>query len=123
VEFESRGVQGWASIVREGTPHGRTVAPHDFGFRVAPAFETPFDGAYTTDTLFQFFLGMAVGVINGLRGLAEIMEVTELVWHIGEHLRDGTADGQLAVRNETNNRHLHGLAYCPEQYCQVLLGR
>ena len=123
MEFEPRGVQGWASIVREGTAHGRTVAPYDFGFRVTPSFEAPFDGAYPTDTLFQFFLGMAVGFIDGLRGLAEIMEVTELVWHLGEHLRDGTADGQLAVRNDADNRHLHGLPHGPEQYGEVRLGR
>ena len=40
---------------------------------------------------------MAVGFLNGLRGLIEIMEVTELVRHREEHLRDGTADGQLAI--------------------------
>jgi hypothetical protein len=123
VEFESRGVQGGASIIRESTAHGRTVAPHDFGFRVTPAFEAPFDGADPADTLFQFFLGMAVGVINGLRGLTEIMEVTQLVWHIGEHLRDGTADGQLAVRHDADNRHRQGLTHCPEQYGEVRVGR
>ena len=87
MEFEPRGFQGWASIVREGTPHRRTVAPHDFGFRVAPSFKAPFDGTYPTDTLFQFFLGMAVGFIDGLRRFAEIMEVTQLVWHIGTRPR------------------------------------
>jgi hypothetical protein len=65
---------------------------------------------------------MAVGFINGLRRLTEIMEVTQLVWHIGEHLRDGAADGELAVRNDADNRHLHGLTYCPEQDSQVPLG-
>jgi hypothetical protein len=66
---------------------------------------------------------MAVGFINGLRGLLEIMEVTELVWHHGEHLRDGTAEGSLAVRNNPNDRHLHGLLDCAKQDGQVLLGR
>ena len=79
MEFEPRGLQGWASIIRKGTPHGRTVAPHDCGFRIAPSFEAPFNGAYPTDPLFEFFLGMAIGVINGLRRLAQIMEVTQLL--------------------------------------------
>jgi len=122
VEFEARGFQRGASIVCEGTPHSRTVAPHDFGFRVAPSFEAPFDGTYPTDTLFQFFLGMAIGFINGLRRFTEIMEVTKLVWHSREHLRDGTADGKLAVRNDTDNRHLYGLPHRPEQFCQVRVG-
>jgi hypothetical protein len=58
-----------------------------------PSCEAPFNGADPTDTLFECLLGMAVGVINRLRCLAEIMEVTQLVGHIGEHLRDGIADG------------------------------
>ena len=66
---------------------------------------------------------MAVGVINRLRCLAEIMEVTQLVWHIGEHLRDGPADGQLAVRHDADNRHRHGLPHAPEQDGEVRLGR
>jgi hypothetical protein len=123
VEFEPRGFQGWASIIGEGTPHGRTVAPHDFGFRITPAFEAPFNGADPTDTFFEVFLGMAVSVINGLRCLAEIMEVTQLVWHIGEHLRDGTAEGQWAVRHDADNRPLQGLTHCPEQYGEVRWGR
>jgi len=40
---------------------------------------------------------MAVGFLNELRGLMEIMEVTKLVRHREEHLRDGTADSQLAI--------------------------
>jgi hypothetical protein len=123
MEFEPRGFEGWTSIVRECTAHGRTVAPHHVGFRVAPSCEAPFDGAYPADPFFQFFLGMMVSFIYGLCGLTEIMEVTELVGHLGEHLCDGTADGELAIRNDSDNRHLHGLPHRPEQACQVRLRR
>jgi hypothetical protein len=88
-----------------------------------PSFEAPFNGAYPADTFFACFLGMAVGVIPRLRCLAEIMEVTQVVWHIGEHLRDGTAEGELAVRHEADNRHLHVLTHGPEQDGEVRLGR
>ena len=123
MECAPRSVQGWASLVRERTAHGRTVAPHDFRFRVAPSFEAPFDRADPADTLFEFFLGMAVGFIHGLCGLTEVMEVTAWVWHLGEHLRHGTADRQWAIRNDTGNRHRHGLTHRAEQDCQVRLGR
>lgn len=103
--------------------HGRTVAPHDFGFRVAASCEPPCNGAYPPHTLLQCFLGMAVGFIHGLRRLAEIMGVTVVVWHSGEHLRDGTADGPLAVRNDADNRHSHGVTDRPEQDCEVRWGR
>jgi hypothetical protein len=123
MECEPRGVQGWASIVRERTAHGGTVAPHHVGCRGTPSCEAPFDGAYPADPLLQCFLGMAGGFIHGLRGLLEIMEVTEWVWHRGAHLRDGTAEGPLAVRNTPNERHLHSLLYRAQQDRQVLLGR
>ena len=123
MEFEPRGVQGWASIIREGTADRGTVPSRHLGFRTVPSFEAPFDGAYPTDTLLEFFLGMAVGIVNGLRRLAKIMEVTQLVWHLGEHLRNGTADGQLAVRHHADNRHLQVLTHGPEQCGEVGLGR
>jgi hypothetical protein len=123
VECEPRGVQGWAAIIREGTPHGRTGAPHDFSFRIMPSCEAPFHGAYPADTLFACFLGMAVGVIHRLRCLAEIMEVTQLVWPIGEHFRDGTAEGELAVRHDADHRPRHVLTHAPEQDGEVRGGR
>jgi hypothetical protein len=50
-------------------------------------------GRAPTDTLCECLLGMAVGVINRLRCLAERMAVPQLVGHIGAHRRAGTADG------------------------------
>ena len=123
MEFEPRGFQGWTSIIREGTPHGCTVAPHDFGFRITPSFEAPFDGADPTHTLFEFFLGMTVGIVDGLGCLAEVMEVTQLVGHMREHFCNGTADGQLAIRNEADNRYRQALPHGPEQDGEVRLGR
>jgi hypothetical protein len=66
---------------------------------------------------------MAVGFIDGRGGLAEVMKVTALVWHIGAHLRDGTAEGPLAIRNDADKRHRHVLTHGPEQYGEVGLGR
>ena len=123
MEFEPRGFQRRSSIVREGTAYGRTVASDDLGFRVAPSCEPPFDGADSSHTLLQFFLRMAVSFINRFCRLTEIMEVAELVGNMGEDRRDGTTDGQLAVLNDADNRHLHGLTHRPEQSCQVRLGR
>jgi hypothetical protein len=123
MEFEPRGVQGGPSIIREGTAdRGTVTAPH-LGFRTAPSCEASFDGAYPANTLLEFFLGMTVSLINGLGCLAEVVEVTQLVRHIGEHVGDGTADRELAVRNDAYDRYRQGLAHRPEQDCQVLMGR
>jgi hypothetical protein len=106
----------------EGTPDGATVAPAHLGFAITPPCQTPFYGAHPTDMLLQCFLRMPVSLVDGLCGFAEVMEVTQLVGHIREHSCDGTADGELAVRNDAYNRDRHGLPHRPEQACQVLLG-
>jgi hypothetical protein len=105
VELKPRGFQGWASIIREGTPHGRTVAPHDFGFRVTPSFEAPFDGAYPTDTLLECFLRMPVRLVDGFRGFMEGMTGTELVRHLGSSMGYGAAHGELPIGDHSCHGH------------------
>ena len=83
MEFEARGFQRRPAIVREGTPHGRTVTPDDRGCRVVPPFEIPFDGAHPANPLLEFFLRMPVRLVEGFRSFMQVMEVTELVRHLG----------------------------------------
>jgi hypothetical protein len=123
VECEPRGFQGGPSIIREGTPYGCPGAPHDFGLRIPPSCEAPFQGASPTAPLFACCLGMAGGVIHRLRRLAQSMEVTQEVWPIGAHLRAGPADGPVAVRHEADQRSRHGLLPGPEQDGEVWWGR
>ena len=113
VACASRGVQGGASILRAGTPHGRPGAPQDVGCGLTPSCEAPCPGAPPTDPLFAGLLGMALGVIHGLRRLAARRAVPQVVWHIGAPLRDGPAEGPWAVRHQADERHLHGLPHGP----------
>ena len=83
MEFKARGVQGGPSIICEGTTHGRTVTADDFGFWVVPFCKASFNGAYTADTLLEFFFGMPVRLVDRFRGFLEIMKVTELMRHLG----------------------------------------
>ena len=108
-----RGVQGWAARLRAGTPHGRPGAPHDFGCRSTPSCAAPCHGAYPTPTLFPRLLGLAVGGIYRLRGRAAIREGTPWGWASREPLRNGTADGQWAVRNAADHGHGHGVTHGP----------
>jgi hypothetical protein len=66
---------------------------------------------------------MAVCFLDGLGCLAEGRKVTEVVWHLGAHLRDGTADGPLAIRNDANKRHRQVLTHGPEPDGEVGVGR
>jgi hypothetical protein len=43
---------------------------------------------------------MAVCFIDGLGGLAQVMEVTQLVGDLGQSLGHGTSDGELAIPME-----------------------
>ena len=119
----SRGVQGGAAILRAGTPHGRPGAPQDVGCGLTPSCEAPCPGAPPTDPLFAGLLGMALGVIHGLRRLAARRAVPQVVWHIGAPLRDGPAEGPWAVRHQADERHLHGLPHGPAQGGKVWRGR
>jgi len=83
VEFQPRGFQRRPSIIREGTAHGRTIASDDLGFWVASFCKASFNGSYTADTFLEFFFGMPVRLIDGFCGFMEIMEVTELMRHLG----------------------------------------
>jgi hypothetical protein len=123
VELQARSFQGRSSIVREGTAHGRTVASDDLGFQVAPACEASFNGAYTTDPLLEFFLGMLVCLVEGFRCLMEIMEETELMRHLGEGARHGAAAGQLSIRDHSRNRHPDSLLDLGEEGGEILSGR
>jgi hypothetical protein len=100
VELETGSRQRRAASVGAGTPDSATVALDHLGFAITPSCQTPFYGAHPTDMLLQFFLRMPVSRVDGLCCFAEGMEVTQLVGHIREHGCDGTADGELAVRND-----------------------
>jgi hypothetical protein len=50
---------------------------------VGTPLKLPFNGPNAPYMLFECLLGMAIGVIDRLGGFAEIMEVTQLVRHLG----------------------------------------
>jgi hypothetical protein len=52
---------------------------------------------------------MTVRLVDGFCCLAEVMEVTQGVRHLGEHVRDGGADGKLAGADDADNGHRQGL--------------
>jgi hypothetical protein len=65
---------------------------------------------------------MAIGVIDGLGGFTQIMELTQLVRHARQGLRHGCPDGGLAVRDDPDNGHLESLLHLLDQLCQSVVG-
>jgi hypothetical protein len=65
---------------------------------------------------------MAIGLIDGLRGFTQIMELTQLVRHPRQGLRHSRADGGLAVADAPHNRHVERLLYLLKEGRQIRVG-
>jgi site-specific DNA recombinase len=68
-------------------------------------------------------LGMAVGLGDRQRRLAEVREVAELVRHALQRLGRRLADRGLAVGDHAGDRHLHRLVHLAQELRQVVLAR
>jgi hypothetical protein len=80
---------------------------------------------YRTDAthpLFQDFLGLTIGFIDGLGGFTQRMELTQLVRHIRQGLRHGGTDGGLAVRDDPDHGPLERLLHLLDHVCQIVVG-
>jgi hypothetical protein len=66
---------------------------------------------------------VAVGLVDRRGGLAEVMEVAELMRHALEGPGHRVADRGLAVGDDPGDRHLQGALDLGEQLGQVALGR
>lgn len=111
MELKPRGRQRWAAIIGQGTAHGATIAAHYLGLGVCAPVQLPFNRPHTPHVFFQRFLGMAIGLIDGLRGFTQIMEMTQLMRHTRQGLRHSRADGGLAVADDPYNRHVERLLH------------
>ena len=122
MELEPRGRQRWVAIVGESAAHRATVAPHDFRLAVGPPLTLSFQRTDAPHPLFQDFLGMAIGFIDGLGGCTQIMEMTQLVRHVRQSLGHGSTDGGLAVRDDPDNGHRERLLHLLDQVGQIVVG-
>ena len=122
MELKPRGDQRWSTVIGKGTAHGATIATHHLGLGVCAPFQLPFERPNTPHAFFQRFLGMAIGLIDGLRGFTQIMEMTQLVRHTRQGLRHSGADGGLAVADDPNNRYRESLFHLLNKGCQILMG-
>lgn len=111
MEDEPRGGQRWPAILSEGTAYGATIAAHDLSFGVRAPFQFAFNRPDATHPLFQGFLGMAVGFIDGRGGFTQRMEMTQWVRHGRQGWGHGSPDGGLAVSDAPDYGHLEGLLH------------
>src|SRR3954462_4850889 len=93
------------AVVGQGAAYRRAVALHDLRLRVAPALDLALDRSDPTYHLLQLFLGMPVGLKDRQGGFAQIVEMAQLVRHVGPDLANGKPDRMLAVADHADDRN------------------
>jgi len=62
-----------------------------------------------------------VGLVDRSGRLPQVVELAQLVRHLGEHPRHSLANRVLPVGDDARDRHAAGVANLPEQLAQILL--
>src|SRR4051812_20559192 len=106
VQPQARGLE--RAVVGQGAAHRCTVALHDLRLRVAPALDLTLDRPNPTHPLLQLFLGMPVGLKDRRGDFAQVVEMAQLVRHVGPDLGNGKPDRMLAVAAHAVDRDPEG---------------
>ncbi len=121
MELQTRGLQRRAAVVGQRRPHRGAVLASCLGLRVVATFELPLDRPDAADLFLEQDLGVAVGLVDRPRRLAEVVELAELVGHAGQRLGDGLADRMLPVGDHADDGHLQGLFNLADEPGQITL--
>ena len=101
---EAGQLQRWLALGGERAAHRHTVAAHDLGRCILARCDAAFNLPSTAHVLLEFRPGVPVGLRDGLRSFLEILEVAELVGHLGQHLVHGKPDRLLGIRDDRVDR-------------------
>src|SRR3954465_6096869 len=105
VQPQARSLERWPAVVGQGAAYRRAVALHDLRLRVAPALDLALDRSDPAHHLLQLFLGMPVGLKDRQGGFAQVVEMAQLVRHVGPDLANGKPDRMLAVADHADDRN------------------
>src|SRR3982751_2785692 len=105
VQPQARSLERWPAVVGQGAAYRRAVALHDLRLRVAPALDLAVDRSDPTHHLLQLFLGMPVGLKDRQGGFTQVVEMAQLVRHVGPDLANGKPDRMLAVADHADDRN------------------
>jgi hypothetical protein len=122
VPLQSRGHEGWATIVREGAAHRTAIATDAVGFCRGVSLQLPLDGAYAADVLLQLLFGVTIRLIDRSGSLMQRVNMAQLMRYIGPGRGHSAAAGVLTLGDHAHDGHLKGLLHRPDQRCQIVLG-
>ena len=121
MEFEPRRAERRAPVVGHRGTDGEAVAPDRRRFVIRPPFEGALEGPHPAHLLLEAHLGVAIRLEDRLGRLAQVVELAQLVGHVGQHQRHRRADRLLAVRDHAGDRHRERLLDLAQQRRQVTL--
>ena len=103
--------------LRTAKQYPRTASP-SASSRSSSARDRP----HATYRLLEFLLGMPVRFIDRLGGLAQIVELAQLVRNTGQRARDSLANRLLTIRDHTADWDVDGGAHCGDERSEVGFG-
>src|SRR5712691_8111217 len=94
---------GRASVVSERAPHGQAIGTRGHGLGIGASFQLAFDGADATHLFLELLLDMPIRFEDEVPGLAQIVELAQLVRYIGQGTGYGFAYGPLAIGDNAHH--------------------
>jgi len=98
VQAQPRGTQRRASIVGQRTAHGQAIPAHHLGLGIGPSLHRTLKRAHPAHPLLELFLGVAICFEERACGLAQVVELAELVRHARQLPRHSVANRMLSIR-------------------------
>jgi hypothetical protein len=118
---EAREMERWFALIRQGAPDCQAVASNRGCFLILARHHTPLDLTHASRILFEFGLGMVIGLSDGFGSFFEIVELTQLVRDVGQDLLNCQADRTLGIRHHAVDWHRQGTLDLAQQVGQVVL--
>ena len=106
-------------IISEGAAYGQTILANDRGLGIGALLKRTLNRTDATHLLFQFFLGMAVCLIDRFGCFSEVMGVAKLMGNFRQSRGGHIANGVLPIRNPALDRHRQRGFHFRNQRCQV----
>jgi hypothetical protein len=92
------------TIIGQGRAHCLTVSLHHFIGHVVSVVLT-FERSHSSHLFLQLFLGMAICIIDLLRGFFEIVKMAESVCDLWKHGGYGFTNRVLSIAHDPSYRH------------------
>jgi len=103
------------TIVGQGTSDGKTILACNRRVLIIQLLGFPLNWTNTAYLLFQFFLCMAIRLVDWFCRFAQIMKVTQLMRNLWKGGRHCIANGMLAIRNDPPNGNSERILHFLEQ--------